>query len=286
MNDLPTEGVSIRQADWQDAIALQRLINDHSFVHRYLDWRDPLQWLGPQPFLLLEINHQLQAALACPLDPVNIAWVRLFTCSWELDLDIAWKILSTAAFQQLEELGSNPHCYVLALEEWMDLLMRRYEYTKHQDLVILARPLSALLQIQENPDIYIRKISESDLPEVEKIDAVSFEDLWVYSLPTLQLAYQQSDLTFLAEMAGMPVGYLFGTLSGSTAHLARIAVLSEYKRHQIASNLIKTFFTALHDCGINQVTLNTQSNNQASLALYDKMGFRRTGEIFAVYQIL
>ena len=29
-----------------------------------------------------------------------------------------------------------------------------------------------------------------------------------------------------------------------------------------------------------QVTLNTQSNNQASLALYDKMGFRRTGETF------
>ena len=286
MSEPSAEGIYIHQADWQDAIAIQRLINAHSYVHRYLDWRDPLQWLGPQPFLLLEKDHELQAALACPADPANIAWVRLFVCSWKINLEHAWEILVKAAVGQLADLESDPHCYILALEDWIDKLMRQTEYPKHQELVILERPVSMPISIQDNPDIDIRRITESDLPEIEEIDSTSFEDLWVYSLPTLQLAFQQSELTYLAELNGTPVGYLFGTIAGSTAHLARIAVLSGYKRQHIASKLVRTFLTALQERGIAQITLNTQSDNHASLALYDKMGFRRTGESFAIYQII
>jgi len=183
-------------------------------------------------------------------------------------------------------MTTEVHLYVLALEDWIDSLMRQKGYPKHQDLVILERSLLTPLSVQDNPYVQIRRVTENDLPEVEAIDAASFEDLWVYSLPTLQLAYQQSDLTYLAEFDGIPVGYLFGTISGSTSHLARIAVLSGYKRQHIASRLMEKFFTALQERGITQVTLNTQSDNQASLALYDKMGFRKTGETFAIYQIL
>jgi ribosomal protein S18 acetylase RimI-like enzyme len=129
-------------------------------------------------------------------------------------------------------------------------------------------------------------MSDDDLPDVENIDSACFEDLWIYSLPTLQLAFRQSSLSYLAEINGKPVGYLLGTISSQTAHLARIAVLAEYTRHHIASQLMGAFFTDLKSQNINQVTLNTQSDNQASLALYDKMGFRRTGETFTVYQIL
>jgi ribosomal protein S18 acetylase RimI-like enzyme len=286
MNETPAEGFIIRQADWQDAISIQRLINAQSLVHRYLDWRDPLQWLGPQPYLLLEKHHELQAALACPADPANIAWVRLFACSWKISIEHAWKPLVTAAIEQMSSMGSNHHCYILALEDWIDQLMRENHYTKHQDLVVLQRSLSPPFPLLSNPEIKIRKIMESDLPYVEMIDATSFEELWVYSLPTLQLAFQKSDLTYLAEIGGKPAGYLMGTISGSTSHLARIAVLAEYKRQHIASGLMGAFFAALQDRGINQVTLNTQSDNHASLALYDKMGFRKTGETFAVYQII
>jgi ribosomal protein S18 acetylase RimI-like enzyme len=285
MSELAVEGYTIRQADWQDAIAIQRLINSTSLVHRYLDWRDPLQWLGPQPYLLLEKDHELLAALACPADPDNIAWVRLFACSWKIPLEQAWKFLVLSAIEQMAVMPSKPHCYILALDEWIDLLMRHNQYPRHQYLVILQRPLSLPLPLQNSPHIKIREVTENDLPDVESIDAASFEDLWVYSLPTLQLAYQQSDYRYLAELHGLPVGYLFGTQSGSSSHLARIAVLSEYKRQHIASRLIETYFEALKHHGVIQVTLNTQSDNMASLSLYDKMGFRKTGETFSVYEI-
>jgi ribosomal protein S18 acetylase RimI-like enzyme len=35
--------------------------------------------------------------------------------------------------------------------------------------------------------------------------------------------------------------------------------------------------------GDSRITVNTQANNAASLALYHKLGFRRTGEQFPVY---
>jgi ribosomal protein S18 acetylase RimI-like enzyme len=286
MNEEPAEGFSIRRADWQDAISIQRLINAHSLVHRYLDWRDPLQWLGPQPYLLLEKYQKLHAVLACPTDPANIAWIRLFACSWEIALDRAWNLLVPAAMQQLSLLEPDPHCYILALEDWIDMLLKQKQYRKHQELIILERNLQPLPGPLDSPEVIIRTMVDDDLPDVELIDAASFEDLWVYSLPTLQLAFQQSEMAYLAEIQGKPVGYLLGTISDRTAHLARIAVLSEYKRQHVASLLIENFFKDLGNRKVQQVTLNTQSNNQASLALYDKMGFQRTGETFAVYQIL
>jgi ribosomal protein S18 acetylase RimI-like enzyme len=285
MLEQSSEGFSIRQADWQDAILIQRLINSHSLVHRYLDWRDPLQWLGPQPFLLLEKNRAPLAVLACPADPANIAWVRLFACSWDISPARAWDLLMARAIQLLSATESNPRCFILALEVWIDLLLKQKKYQEHQQLVILQREISTYTPMHAVPDVKIRAFTEQDLPDVESIDADSFEDLWVYSLPTLQLAYQQSELSYLAEIGGKPVGYLLGTISDNTAHLARIAVLSTYTRHQIASRLIDIFFTDLKAKNINQVTVNTQSDNQASLALYDKMSFQRTGEAFTIYEV-
>lgn len=35
--------------------------------------------------------------------------------------------------------------------------------------------------------------------------------------------------------------------------------------------------------GISRLSVNTQSDNQASLSLYQRMGFMRTGEEYPVY---
>ncbi|MBN2257291.1 MAG: GNAT family N-acetyltransferase [Anaerolineaceae bacterium] len=281
-----SDGYSIRQADWKDAIPIQHLLSYQSKIHRFLDWRDPLQWLGMQPFMMLEKQGKLHAVLACPIDPLNIAWVRLFACSWEIDVNHAWDLLTAEVFPQLTIMNPDAHCYLLALEGWIDHLAQQKQYPKHQEIVILQRDLSSFLQNPVKIDIIIRKITQDDLPRVASIDTECFEDLWIYSQPTLQLAYQKSDITYLAEMHSKPVGYLLGTISDDIGHLARIAVLPEVKRHQIATSLIGRFMLDLEERGLSQATVNTQSNNQASLALYDKMGFQRTGESFGVYRIL
>lgn len=280
------EGYSLRQAGWQDAIRIQRLLNLHALIHRYLDWREPVQWLGSQPFLLLEEHGKLQAVLACPTDPPNIAWVRLFACSWEISPDFAWKYLHAEAVKHMTTGGVTARCFVLALEDWFDALLQQNRYQKYQEIIILQRDLDPQ-PIQYNSEgLIIRKIESADLPGIAKIDASSFEELWIYSIQTLELAIQKSEMAFIAELQDKPVGYLLSTVSGNTGHLARIAVMPNNTRHHIATSLIEKLFIELVNKGVIHITLNTQSNNHASLALYDKMGFRRTGETFGVYQVL
>jgi ribosomal protein S18 acetylase RimI-like enzyme len=280
------DGLTIRQADWKDAIPIQYLLKNQSKVHRYLDWRNPLEWLGLKPFLILEKQDKLQAVLACPMDPDYIAWVRLFACSWEIASITAWDLLTKEALYQLSTTTLDARCYILALEDWIERLVHQKKYPKHQEITILQKLLTPLVPSGGSVDLIIREMTLNDLPEVAVIDARSFEDLWVYSLPTLQLAFQQSEISYIALIECKPVGYLLGTISDQVGHLARIAVLPENKRHQVATHLIERFIIDLADRNITLVTLNTQSNNQASLALYDKMGFQRTGETFGVYQIL
>lgn len=286
MVDPIAEGYNLRQADWSDAIQIQKLLNSHVLTHRYLDWRDPIQWLGMKPFLLLEKHEKLQAIMACPPDPPGIAWVRLFSCSWETPLDLAWNVLCSEAIRLLTIDTPTTRCYILPLEKWFDTLLQRKLYKKYQEIVILQRELDSLSSSKMPPEMGIRQMREDDLQTVTNIDSSSFEAIWIYSAHTIELAFQQSGVALIAEIQGKPVGYLLCTLSGSAGHLARIAILPEHTRRHIATHLIEKLLMDLKLHGFTQITLNTQSNNQASLALYDKMGFRRTGETFGVYQIL
>jgi ribosomal protein S18 acetylase RimI-like enzyme len=51
----------------------------------------------------------------------------------------------------------------------------------------------------------------------------------------------------------------------------------------IATYILCDLIAYFAQLGIERITLNTQNNNQASLALYQKTGFRMTGEKFPVF---
>ncbi len=276
----------IQPAEWQDAIPIQRLLNTRALIHRYLDWRDPIQWLGSQPFLKMEEDGKLQAVMACPQDPSGVAWMRLFACSWEVPLEFAWKLLFKDTITHLTTTPGQTRCFVLALEDWFDTLLQKHHYPKYQEIIILHRELEPMSLPEFPPELVIRQMTPADIPIVSTIDSSCFEDIWIYSYETLELAFQQSCFAFIAELSGTPVGYLLGTHTGETCHLARIAVLPEHKRHHFATYMIDQFIIDVISKGMKYITLNTQSNNRASQALYDKMGFRNTGESFGVYQIL
>jgi ribosomal-protein-alanine N-acetyltransferase len=276
----------IRPAEWQDAIPIQKLLNAHALVHRYLDWRHPIQWLGSQPFLILEEEGKLQAVMACPVERPGTAWIRLFACNWEVSLESAWKVLFKEASVQLSKTSEQINCYVLALEDWLDNLMQKQSYPKYQEIIILQRRLDECSLHEKPPDIVIRPMTPADIPIIAEIDLSCFEDHWTYSIQTLEMAFQQSCFALVADVNGGPIGYLLGTQAGETCHLARIAVHPGYKRRHIATHLITRLFIDVRKKGIKYITLNTQSNNKPSQALYDKMGFRRTGESFGVYQLL
>ena len=64
---------------------------------------------------------------------------------------------------------------------------------------------------------------------------------------------------------------------------ARLAVEPRLQNQHIGSALIRDLFLYSLENDIHEVTVNTQSDNQASLALYTKLGFSITGEKYPVF---
>ena len=56
----------VRTADLNDHQQLSNLIFFETRLHRHLDWRSPLEWLGDPYYWALEEGRQITAALACP----------------------------------------------------------------------------------------------------------------------------------------------------------------------------------------------------------------------------
>ena len=79
------------------------------------------------------------------------------------------------------------------------------------------------------------------------------------------------------------IGYQLSTGTPIGAHLARLAVRPELQGRGLGAALVSDLIERIQNNGGTRVTVNTQADNMSSLALYHKLGFRRTGEQYPVY---
>jgi len=123
-----------------------------------------------------------------------------------------------------------------------------------------------------------------DLEMVSKIDSIAFEPEWRNSVTALELAYQQAAFATVMVEGQDVLGFQISTSSLAGGHLARLAVHPAMQGQGIGYALVYDLLEELQARGINQVTVNTQQDNLASLALYARAGFSRTDEFYQVYQ--
>ncbi len=278
-----TESI-IRPATISDHRELAKYLTHETQVHRHLDWRGPLEWLGAQPFLIAEHEDAIQGVLACPPDPAHVAWVRLFAASRGQSVSRTWGTLLDAAIAELDPQVTH-WIAAIALTEWFERTLQGSGLTNQQDIVILEwnGPIPAEHPLPTN--VAIRPMTREDLPEVQAIDAAAFGPLWQNSLESIQLAYDQAAWSTVAVTEQGLVGYQISTAIPLSGHLARLAVLPSIQHQQIGYNLVRELIIHFKHKGAWRVTVNTQNDNYASLALYEKAGFRRTGEVFPVYML-
>jgi ribosomal protein S18 acetylase RimI-like enzyme len=275
---------TLRQAERTDYTALYNFTNSLSNIHRHLDWRDALEWLGHQPFWICEENRHVLGALACPPEPPDVAWVRLFGASTHVSLDRTWRSLFDRALENLHACYPAPTVVSLALREWYVDLLKRNGFSHHQDIIVFMFDGQPPSPPAIDPRITLREMDDEDLDRVKVIDNLAFEPIWRLSPDDLRFAASKSSYCTVAELDGEIVGYTMSSSSGVYAHLARLAVDPGLQRQRLGYALVQD----LLDHFINQmdywgVTLNTQNDNRASLALYHKIGFRETGERFPVF---
>src|SRR5512147_1575933 len=104
----------VRPADLSDHQQLSNLIFFETRLHRHLDWRSPLEWLGAPFYWALEEGGQITAALACPEEIAGIAWVRLFVYTGRWSAEDAWHLLWSTAKREIEHALLQRHTEGLA----------------------------------------------------------------------------------------------------------------------------------------------------------------------------
>ncbi len=274
----------VRPANLDDHQKLSNLIFFESRLHRHLDWRSPLDWLGAPFYWALDDGRQITAAMACPIEVAGIAWMRLFVHSSNWSAVNAWNLLWATAREEIAHTG-GARVAVIAMQPWLQQILIASGFKNIQQIVMLewhgsaSQPWSG----SEAQGVNIRKMTESDLPDVERTDAASFDPLWQNSLETLHKAFAQSLLATVAENDAGIIGYQLSTGGGQRAHLARLAVNSSMQGRGIGRALLGDLFARLINQGIFRLSVNTQSDNAVSLSLYQKMGFIRPGEQYPVY---
>jgi ribosomal protein S18 acetylase RimI-like enzyme len=273
----------VRRAVAQDHYQIANLLFHESHTHRHLDWRSVLDWLGAQNFWVFDEHGFITAAFACPEDPQDIAWIRLFTYHPHLNLREAWSALWNIA--QPEIFQTNPHAKVSAiiLKSWFQEILLQSGFEQIQSIALLRLRIENFKPVNSPHNVRIRRMKESDFSFVANLDFKAFGSFWHNTLDSLHRAYSQSVYATVAEnQSGEIIGYQLSTGNRLGAHLARLAVSPEAQGQGVASALVSELIQHLDSNQHGNLSVNTQEDNFASLALYKKLGFSKTGEYFPV----
>jgi len=273
----------IREIDAQDKTQLANLIHFGTYVHRHLDWRPSLDWIGHKPFLGIESEGRLLAALSCASDPPGISWIRLFVTSAHLSQTLVWNQLWPLTREALlkdkvEVLAAIP------LQKWIRLLLLENKFNNSHNIISFAWDNNSIVNHPRPKNTEIRLMKKTDLKEVAHLDRTSFHPLWRNSASLLELAFNQSVYSTVSTDGEQITGYQITTPTQYGVHLGRLAVAPNYQGQGIGYALVhdlQSTFAATEDY---RISVNTQDNNQSSIALYTKAGFHQTTEIFPVFQ--
>lgn len=275
---------TVRSAQSKDRRQLTNLLHFESHVHRHLDWRPPLDWLGHEPYLVAERGDKVLAALACPPDPPEVAWVRIFAATENTSVNQAWDMF----WPWVEDyFSTHPDNAVAAipLESWFKDLLKANGFMHTHNVVMLTwnsqEDTAKRIECKAN----IRPMRAEDLEPILEVDGLAFGKIWRNSLSSIKLALQQASVAAVAEDdAGEIIGYQISTHSPFGAHLARLAVHPSLQGQGIGCALVQDLLDHFRTSKGKRISVNTQHNNDASLALYKRAGFKRTGEEYPIYQ--
>jgi ribosomal protein S18 acetylase RimI-like enzyme len=274
----------IRPAGPFDRDVIRVLIDNHDYYHHHLDWLSPVDWLEEQPYLILQNGLRENAALACPPSPPGIGWIRLFVTSRHVVLNDAWNALLHHTLEQSKEFGLELLCS-LGITGWFRDLLENSGFNNLQDVVGLSIRISDSVVVQSPDRVIIREANETDIPLIAALDERAFDRIWQLPVSSMNAAFHQAGCMTVATVGDEIIGYQLSTISTLSAHLARLAVEPRMQNRQIGRMLISELFQRCEQKGVAELTVNTQSDNQSSLALYKRMGFKLSEENYPVYTL-
>lgn len=274
--------LTARLATPDDQPAIAALSRSEERVHVHLDWQSAEDWLGAQPFLVAERSKHLMGVLACPPAPPDTAWVRVFALHGNTSAEEVWQLLWPQAREVLEAMATE-QVAGLSLDAWIDPLYLSSGFKHTHSVVVLTRPADPAPRVAS--PARIRPAVSADHETIVAVDSAAFQPPWQISEAIARRAMALACWLTVAEIDGQIVGYQLTTPTLGGVHLARLAVRPERQGRGVGAALVADMIEACRRQGAHELTVNTQDTNAASLAVYQRLGYRPSGTSYPVYQL-
>lgn len=119
-------------------------------------------------------------------------------------------------------------------------------------------------------------MTPEDAPGAAAVESICFSDGWslkVYE-ETLRLPFAYY---YAAELDGQIIGTIGLQILGGDGEISNVAVLPQYRKQGIASDLLAAALQYGQQIGTRDFTLEVRAGNTAAIALYERYGFVTEG---------
>jgi ribosomal protein S18 acetylase RimI-like enzyme len=260
-----------------------RWLSGADHVYQHVGWHPLSYWLGrPVSVGLQKPDGTLAALLLVSPDHLGVAWIHLFAANTFPGARRAWEKLWPYALDGLRA-QSLERIWVMTTQPWFAAILRESGFS-------LAGHVVALMQTPASPPAaeisldHIAPIREADLAELEAVDHAAFDIPWRLDADALRETRTRAILAMLYRREGKILGYQMAVPTAQGVHLARLAVEPAAQRQGIGRALTTHLLGYFAQRGVPRITVNTQSDNLASLRLYRRMGFQPTGDDYPVFR--
>ena len=113
-------------------------------------------------------------------------------------------------------------------------------------------------------EIIYRLMSEGDIKQVAAIEKE------IFSLPW-------SEKSFLDSLKNENVAYCGAYISFEEADISNVAVKKNFRRKNVAENMLNKLFYECGEKGVSDITLEVRETNVPAISLYEKLGFEEAG---------
>jgi ribosomal-protein-alanine N-acetyltransferase len=129
----------------------------------------------------------------------------------------------------------------------------------------------------------IQPVRMADLDAVAELEKAAFHDFWPAEMLACEIEHPRAIL-LIALRDGRPVGYAAFRHAAGEAELLRLAVRPEERRRGVGRALFFEGAGRLQAEGVQAVFLEVRLDNAPAIALYESLGFTRTGRRRGYYR--
>jgi ribosomal-protein-alanine N-acetyltransferase len=260
-----------------------RLLEVSEYAHQHLDWRAVEGWLDDPggAIRVAKDGGRVVGCMAASAPYNGVSWLRLVAVangqSVALMLDAMWpQVRASLAACNAKQLGA------LVIHPWLAVYLPGLGFRQVNRVITLGRT-GTRLPPPLRADLRVRPVRWDDIEAVAAADNAAFAPLWQYSIRDLQDASRVAARFTLAELNERVVGYQLATEHTRAAHIVRLATMPELQGMGMGGMLLGEVIEFFLKRKIDEITVNTQADNSASLNLYRRFGFSETGQESAVW---